>query len=154
MALATLEELTPRLAFVLDENEQREATGALEDLSFDAQAIGSPLWTDANVPQAVKNLVLRAAARHMKNYEGYTVSRAGDETVQWADPDVTGQATFTKDEKQMLKQMGGKMPFIGGVGIYAYGQKPKAREGMVPVAYAPTVERSMFPLFADDEGLW
>lgn len=147
--LVALDDLTARLPFTLDEDETREANGALTDLSFDAQTIGSATWTDAtNTPQAVKNLILRAAARHMKNYEGYTVSRAGDETVQWQEQDVAGQATFTKDEKQMLKQMGGKTPFIGGVGVYAYGKNPVPKVGLVPTSGSP------FPLYASDTEEW
>lgn len=153
--LVGINDLTARLPFVMDEDETREANGALTDLSFDAQSIGSAGWTTPeNTPQAVKNLIVRAAARHMKNYEGYTVSRAGDETVQWQEHDVAGQATFTKDEKQMLKQMGGRLPFIGGVGVYAYGQKPVAQVGWTPVDYALDERRSDFPMWADAEGLW
>ena len=85
---------------MLDADERREAEGALADLSWDAQSIGSAKWTTpVNTPQSVKNLIVRAAARHMKNYEGYTQSRAGDETVQWAEQDTPGTATFTRDEK-------------------------------------------------------
>jgi len=153
--LVDIAELIARLPFVMDEDETREANGALADLSFDAQALGSAAWTDeGNTPQSVKNLIVRAAARHMKNYEGYTVSRAGDETVQWQEQDVAGQATFTKDEKQMLKQMGGKTPFIGGVGVYAYGNRPVNPTGYAPVDYAPEYRRSDFPMWADAEGLW
>jgi hypothetical protein len=148
-ALVTLEELTPRLPFTLSSEEEREANGALEDLSFDALAIGNATWTEATLPLAVKNLILRAAARHMKNYEGYTVSRAGDETVQWAEQDAPGQATFSEDEKTMLRQMGGKTPFIGGVGQYAWGTKyVPGPVGRVPADGKP------FPLFADDVEPW
>ena len=152
--LVDIADLIARLPFVMDEDEMREAEGALSDLSFDAQSIGSALWADpATTPQAVQNLIVRAAARHMKNYEGYTMSRAGDETVQWQDHDVAGQATFTKDEKLMLKTMGGRLPFIGGVGVYAYGTSVR-REGMVPVDYAVEYRRSDFPLFADETEPW
>jgi len=148
--LVDIADLTARLPFVLDADETREAEGALADLSFDAQAIGSANWTTIeNTPQSVKNLILRAAARHMKNYEGYTQSRAGDETVQWAEQDTPGTATFTRDEKQMLKQMGGKMPFIGGVNVVAYGTKPVSKTGYVPVAYAPNTTGSEFPYWYD-----
>ena len=150
--LVTLDELSARLPFALDEDESREAEGALADLSFDAQSFGSANWTEPAVtPQAVKNLIVRAAARHMKNYEGYTVSRAGDETVQWAEQDVAGQATFTDEEKRMLRQMGGRGPFIGGVGVYAYTNKPALPAVAVPVDYAPLMRTSDFPLFADEE---
>ena len=153
--LVSLDDLSARLPFVMDEDEIREANGALADLSFDAQTIGSANWTTPlDTPQSVKNLIVRAAARHMKNYEGYTMSRAGDETVQWQDHDVAGQATFTKDEKSMLKQMGGKVPFIGGVGVYAYGKRPINPTGWAPVDYALNERRSDFPMWADAEGLW
>lgn len=152
--LVALPDLEARLPFVLDEDETREATGALEDLSFDAQAIGSALWTDElNTPTAVKNLILRAAARHMKNYEGYTMSRAGDETVQWQDQDTPGTATFTEDEKQMLRTMGGNRKFIGGVTIVAHGSAMR-KIGKVPVDYAPNHSQSDFPMFADESEPW
>ena len=143
--LVTLPELAARLPFELDADETREAEGALADLSYDAQAIGSAAWTTPdNTPQAVKNLIVRAAARHMKNYEGYTVSRAGDETVQWAEQDTPGTATFTRDEKQMLKQMSGRMPFIGGVNVVAYGTRPR-----VQTQYAPVVNGEPIPYWHD-----
>lgn len=149
--LVTTTELAARLPFVMDEDEEREAEGALTDLSFEAQAVGSANWTDpSNTPQAVLNLILRAAARHMKNYEGYTVSRAGDETVQWdAQGEGAGSARFTKDERQMLKQMGGRLPFIGGVSVYAYSNKPASSVGYVPV-----VNGSPFPMYADGAEPW
>lgn len=153
--LVTTDELGARLPFAMDADELREATGALEDLSFDAQALGNAAWaTPEATPQSVKNLILRAAARHMKNYEGYTVSRAGDETVQWSDKgESAGTATFTDDEKRLLRTMGGKTPFIGGVTIVAHGTAQR-KIGYVPVDYAPTLRRSDFPLYADEVEPW
>lgn len=152
MALVTIEELAPRLPFVMDANEEREARGALEDLSFDAQSLGSPAWVPEALPQSVRNLVLRAAARHMKNYEGYTVSRAGDESVQWSDGgESAGTATFTEDEKKMLRVMGGRTPFIGGVGVVAWGKadRPTYPDGLVPAAQGKGL-----PMFADGQEPW
>lgn len=152
--LVTVEELAPRLPFVMDADEEREATGALEDLSFDAQAIGTTAWADStSTPQSVKNLILRAAARHMKNYEGYTVSRAGDETVQWAERETPGTATFTDEEKRLLVQIatGRKGPFIGGVSIVAQGSAERSI-GYVPVDYA--TGGAAFPLYADEQEPW
>lgn len=161
-ALVGLDELSPRLPFTLSDEEKREAQGALDDLSFDALSYGSPTWSPASVPQAVKNLILRAAARHLKNYEGYTASRAGDEQVTWAEQDSPGQATFSDEEKSMLRTMGGRTPFIGGVGQVAWGSGRVGRVGKVPVSYAPNYvapyapgfRPSDFPLFADDEEPW
>lgn len=148
--LVDIDDLKARLPFEMDADEEREAQGALDDLSFEAQATGSAAWTDeANTPPAAKNLILRAAARHMKNYEGYTVSRAGDETTQWAEQDTPGSATFTDDEKRMLRVIGGRTPFIGGVGAYAWGKKTPVREGLVPV-----VGGSPFPMYASGTEPW
>ena len=150
--LASLTDLAARLPFVMDEDEEREAEGALSDLSVDAQSIGSAGWTlPANTPQAVKNLILRAAARHMKNYEGYIASRAGDEAVQWAEQDVAGQATFTDDEKKMLRQMGGRLPFIGGVSVVGYGTANRSR---YPTGYVAVTNGSPFPMYADGAEPW
>jgi hypothetical protein len=147
--LVALADLEARLPFVLNEDEKREATGALEDLSFDAQSIGSARWIDElTTPTAVKNLILRAAARHMKNYEGYTMSRAGDETVQWADQETPGTATFTEDEKSMLRTMGGNRKFIGSVTVVAHGSADRK------IGYVPTDGGSDFPMFASESEPW
>lgn len=151
--LVTLDDLAARLVFDMDADEQREAEGALEDLTFDAQAYGSAAWTTPeNTPQAVKNLILRAAARHMKNYEGYTMSRAGDETTQWTDRgESAGTATFTDDEKKMLARMGGNLPGFGSIGVTAWGASDRSRVGFVPVSYPGG---KTFPLFADEQEPW
>ena len=108
-ALVTTTELAERLPFVMDDDELREAEGALEDLSDDARTYGKSIWTEPNnTPAQVKRLILRAAARHMKNYEGYTQSRAGDETVAWTDRgEDAGSATFTRKEIETLRAMSG-----------------------------------------------
>lgn len=148
--LVSIDDLISRLPFTMDADETREANGALEDLSFDAQSIGSARWTTAaNTPQSVQNLILRAAARHMKNYEGYTVSRAGDETVQWAESETPGTATFTAEEKRMLAQMGGRGSFIGTVNVIAYQSANRPIVGTVP-----TEQGDDFPLFADPVEPW
>lgn len=132
--LATLEELAARLPFVMDEDEEREAAGALEDLSDDARTYGKPTWeTIARTPQQVRNLILRAAARHMKNPDGYTQSRAGDESVSWTDRgEAAGSATFTDREVKVLRQLAGNTRNgFHSVGIYAYGRKPASAVGLV-----------------------
>lgn len=148
--LVSITDLASRLPFTLDADETREAEGALADLSFDAQAIGSQLWVDPETtPLAVKNLILRAAARHMKNYEGYTLSRAGDETVQWTDKgESAGTATFTPDEKKIIAQMAGRGAFIGTVGVYAYPAPDRK------IGYVPSAQGADFPLFADEVEPW
>lgn len=150
-ALATLGELAERLPFEMDDDDEREAQGALEDLSEDARIIGSQAWVDAaTTPHSVKNLVLRAATRHMKNYEGYTMSRAGDETVQWTDRgESSGTATFTSDEKNALRSLSGRVS-IGTAPIVAWGKGDRPIEGRVPHADG----RKPVTLFASDKEPW
>ena len=108
-ALVSVDELAFRLPFVMDEDEIREAEGALEDLSDDARFYGKVNWaTPETTPRQVRNLVLRAAARHMKNYDGFTQSRAGDESLSWTDRgEDAGSAYFTEREIKTLRQMSG-----------------------------------------------
>lgn len=151
--LVAIDDLIARLPFVMNDDDTREAEGALADLSFDAQALGSPHWQDADTtPLAVQNIIVRAAARHMKNYEGYTQSRAGDEAVQWAEQDTPGQATFSDSEKTALKQLGGRGPFIGSVQMIAYpaANRQHRHVGYVPVDYGG----QPFPLYADPVEPW
>lgn len=130
-ALATTDELAARLPFVMDTDEEREATGALEDLSDDARHYGRSTWDDpATVPAEVKNLVLRAAARHMKNPDGFTSSRAGDENVYWTDRGQdSGSATFTEAEIKKLKALSGRSTGFHSSTISAWGSPDRDTAG-------------------------
>lgn len=135
--LATTDELAERLPFVMDPDELREAEGALIDLSDEARHHGSDRWiSEDTTPESVINLILRAATRHMKNYEGYTNSRAGDESVSWSDKGVnSGSAHFTPDEQARLGELGGyRRTGFYTVNMYAYnsGRGPYAMDGYVP----------------------
>ena len=135
-ALVPLEELAPEIPFIMDEDDEREATGALEDLSDDARYYGKPTWTTVdNTPRQVRRLVLKAAKRHMKNYEGYITSRAGDETVQFSDRgEDMGSATFTAVEIQQLKEYGGsRRSGFHSVNMFNGSRKPRPTVvGLVP----------------------
>lgn len=134
--LASIEELRARVPFVMDPDEEREAVGALEDLSDDARHYGSEKWqTPAVTPRQVSKLILKAAARHMKNPDGYTVSRAGDESVSWAERgEGAGSATFTTAEIQRLNELGGfRSNSFFTVNTFAYGTKARPQNvGLVP----------------------
>lgn len=121
IALASVEDLKARLAFDLTPEEEREAAGALTDLSDEARAHGRASWlTPESAPQSVKNLILRAASRHMKNYEGFVMSRAGDEYLQWSDlKEKAGAAYFTEAEVTAIKRMSGQSR-LHSVGMFAW----------------------------------
>lgn len=161
-SIATLLELKERLDWELDEGEERVATGALEDLSEDARFYGSDYWDSVASPRQVKSLVLRAAARYMRNFEGYVQSRAGDETIIWTDDgSEAGTAHFNRREQKILAELSGRVTGLTSVGVIAYGsgrrQKPRyidpfrqdLNEG---VGYAPTQNgEAPVPFFVDGD---
>lgn len=142
---ATLIELKGRLEWTLDADEERAATGVLEDLSSWARHYGRN-WTSVNAPILVKTLVLGAAARFMRNPDNYTTSRAGDETVGWTDRGAEAAAQpFTDSEIIALKLLVRPVAF-GSVSMTAWGpQSQRVPDGLVPVVGGG----DPFPLFSD-----
>lgn len=145
--LATVAELASGLEWVLSDDEERLATATLEDLSDDARAYGSESWVDPeSAPHQVKRLVLRVARRFMRNPDGYVTSRAGDETLSWADQgEHMGTARFNDDERKMLARLAGKGSIVS-VALY-HGS---ARVTHDP--YVPTVGGKPFPYYAEGDG--
>lgn len=102
--LVTVEELASKSYDEWDDAEKREAQGALDILSDDARYYGSDAWTaPENTPQSVKNRIIIAARRYMKNYEALVNSKSGDESVSMADLDEEmGTPYFTEEERRIL----------------------------------------------------
>lgn len=151
MDFATIEELTARLDWTLDADETRIAVAALEDLSDQARYYGLAWPVPATAPRMVRSIVLNAAVRYMRNPDGYTLSRAGDETLQWTDlgPDA-GAAHFNDKEIKALRKMAGATG-LGTVPMTAWGQmKQQVEVGYVPVP----VSSEPFPLYADPSEPW
>ena len=145
--LATLEALADRLEWTLSDDEQRLAVGALAELSDDARFYGKASWTSASTtPTLVRNLVLKAAARFMRNPDGFVQSRAGDEAVAWGDrgPEA-GAAHFTDREIKMLRTIAGT-PNMLSTPISAWESTYGDETGYAPVEGGGKV----FPIFASD----
>ncbi|MFI9228985.1 hypothetical protein [Streptomyces rimosus] len=152
MAYATLDELKGRLDWDLDDDELRIAVTALDDAS-ELSAMYGRDWPEATAPRLVKTFVLKAAARYMRNPNGYTQSRAGDETLAWSDAHGrdAGSVYFTREEIRLLEELAGRKPGLASAPISAWGTKAHPRiEGLVPVDYGG----APFPMFADDRGPW
>lgn len=133
---ATLDELAARLDWTLDEGEERIAETALEDASDLARGYGRD-WVDASAaPRLVRTLVLKSCARYMKNYQGYTQSRAGDETVAWSDKagEDMGTIYFSKDEIKMIQGLAGRRTALISAPIEAWQTNPNLDDGTRPVA--------------------
>ncbi|WP_327431420.1 hypothetical protein [Streptomyces sp. NBC_01236] len=152
MPYATLDELKGRLDWDLDPDELRIAVSALEDAS-DLVATHGRDWPEDTAPRLVKTLVLKSAARYLRNPNGYTQSRAGDETLAWSDIGRdAGTVYFTREEIRLLEELAGRKRGISSVVVSAWGTKPRPRDvGHVPVDYSPA---SPFPLFGDEVSPW
>ena len=144
-----------RLDFTLAELEATAVDRVLEDLSDEARWIAGREWTDvSSVPNQVRNTVIKATARWARNMNGYVLSRAGDETLQWPDVgDAAGAAEFTAKEVKLIKAVGDGRTgdtFFGTVETYAYIAPGKYRDEYVPVAGGGTKD---FP-FNQPGGGW
>jgi hypothetical protein len=149
---ATLDDLKGRLDWELDDDELRIAATALEDASDLAASHGRD-WPEDSAPRLVRTLVLRSATRYMRNPHGYTQSRAGDETLAWADQGQdAGTVYFTREEIRLLGELAGRKPGLSSAVVSAWNSKPRSvTAGMVPVDHhggAP------FPFFPTPDGPW
>ncbi|MFF3017111.1 hypothetical protein [Streptomyces sp. NPDC057939] len=151
MAYATLDELKGRLDWELDEDELRIGASALEDASDLAAEYGRD-WAATSAPRLVKTLVLKAAARYVRNPHGYTQSRAGDETLAWGDIGRdAGSVYFTREETRLLAELAGRRPCLTTAPIIAWGTTRRpGRAATVPVDYGG----DPFPLYGDPVSPW
>jgi len=150
-ALVDTERLTARLDWELSPAELADAADTLEYLSDLARQHGRA-WEDA-APAIVKSTILAAAVRYMRNSDGLTQSRAGDETMAWDGiGDKAGAPYFTDAEVATIRSAAG----VGGitaVPTYAWGSSAnRVRDvvGLVPTG----ADSKPFPLFASDESPW
>lgn len=148
--LATLTDLEHRVDWALDEDEKRLAESALEDASDLARSYGRE-WTADKVPRLVRTLVLAACVRYLRNPDGYTQSRAGDETLAWdGQGENAGSVHFTDAEIALLRGLGGMRPTVYSAPITAWGPTHKQVPGLVPVEGG----QKPFPLYADETESW
>lgn len=147
MAFAQLSDLEDRLEWDLDENEKRVAQAALDDLSVEARHLGQD-WPDTACPPYVRKVVLSAAVRYMRNLEGVVQSRAGDETLIWAeDKDGgAGSARFNKGEIDGIIGLALGPAGFGTIEVVAWGNTPRTRTGYVPAGGGDLV-----PFFAEGD---
>ncbi|WP_326554670.1 hypothetical protein [Micromonospora sp. NBC_01813] len=144
-----------RLDFTLSEQEATAVSAALEDLSNEARFIADREWSDVdNLPNPVRNTVVKAATRWARNMNGYVLSRAGDETLQWANVgEEAGAPEFTAKEIKLIRAVGdGRQgaPFFGSIEVYAY-----VRPGTFDHGYLGTVNGGNKPFpFNQPGGGW
>lgn len=90
-------------------------------------------WTASSVPDEVRVIVLRAAARQYRNPDGYTSENYGG-AYSWSRPDEETTAYLTTAEEAKIAaaaqagQGGGSRGFTGSVRTpLAYSQRPPRR---------------------------
>lgn len=148
-ALVELDELVARIEWTLSEEEERVATGALNDASELVRFYGLN-WTADNVPPLVKSIVLAAATRYLRNPDGYIQSRAGDESVGWSHDAATAYVTLTKSEQEILGRMAGRGG-IASVPLNAWGTVDRSDR----LGYVTTdPPGKLFPFFPTGDGPW
>lgn len=151
-ALVTLEAVQKGLDWELSDEEKGIAENAIEELSDDARYYGLSGWVDPDrTPRPVLSLVRRAVVAYMKNYEGFTQSRAGDETLVWdGQGENAGRPYFTSEEQKRLRSYRQKGGGLSTVSVVAYGNRRSTAVGLVPVSDGTRP----FPLFASSDGPW
>ena len=150
-AYAEVDEVQARLEWTLDDGERAVAQGALDDLSDWARHYGRH-WPVAKVPGLVKRLVIRAAARYMRNPDGYEQSRAGDETVIWNHAANTpGSAEFSDPEIAAIKALTRPAGF-GSIQMTAWNTDPAQVDRVE--GFVPSEGSESFPLFSSNTEPW
>lgn len=149
--LVDIDDMTARMEWTMDDDETRLAVGTLEDLSEDARHYGSKAWTTPeNTPRQIQSLIRRTTIRHLRNPDGFTVSRAGDETVGWSDKgDSNGRVEFSDKDIKTIRQIGGARAFLT-VPIYAWNSGTPVIQGLVPDAAGG----DPFPMYSHNTEPW
>lgn len=145
-ALATPEMVEKRLEGDVTDDVRSMIEEYLEDASDQARYYGTN-WTQANCPEPVKRLVALAVARFIRNPDGFTDSKAADESLGWQQlPDeYVGTVYFTPTEVERLQKMGNpRLPKFGSVQMAAHGTQLIPQDVHWPVSYA---NGKPFPLF-------
>lgn len=107
--LLTVDEIKARIDWDLDAGEEKLCLGYLETLSDDARYYAGKEWAAAeDAPPRVRNLILAACVRALRNPDGASQSRAGDETLMWDNRrnEKAGWAYFVDSEIAELRGMG------------------------------------------------
>ncbi len=129
MAYPTVAEVLARLEFGADEIGEDSAhvhsflQAHLDDLVTRACALANRQWTPETMPSAVAACIRSALTRYARRPEGNTTSRAGDESLSWAESaGHGGSPTFTRDEIDTIRAAAAPgRPEIGSIPTTRYG---------------------------------
>lgn len=112
--------------------------------SDEARDLGVSTWSFTSAPPAAKRIVAAAVARWIANPEGYITSRAGDETLGWADlGEDAGAIRFTRRETERLRNFAVRLGGFGTFEVTAWNHRSPS--GDTIYVDAP---RKPFPMWA------
>lgn len=145
MALATIGDVTARLEDEPTPEMEAMIEAYLEDASDQARFYGSREWTEVTCPDPIRRMVASAVARFLRNPDGLSQSRAGDETLAWQQMPEVGTVYFTEREVERLQTIGNpRLPSFGTIQMLAHGSTPPPRDILMPL---DRMGGRPFPLF-------
>lgn len=123
-ALATLDEVKARYDETLGPDDERLVQGSLDSLSIQARFYSGQDWpAQEDCPPRVWDMILNATVRHLRNPDGASQTRAGDETLMWDNRknELAGTAYFVDREIAELRQMGaGSAKAFGTIATWSW----------------------------------
>jgi len=128
--LASVDDVVKRLDWDPSDAELRVIEAAVEDVSELVRAAAGRQWTSTARPALARTTTLNAVVRYMKNTDGLTTSRAGDETAMWDGiGDKAGAPYLTDAEERKLQALVGG----GGLVVLTATAWPSERARLDPV---------------------
>lgn len=123
-ALATLDDLRPRLEFQLDDEHMiLMAEAALVDASVLVREYGVASWSADNAPPIAVMLTLKASARFMNNPMMLETARGADETNMWGASNANG-VHLEPEEIELLREHRKVNRGFQSAPTYLYGTQP------------------------------
>lgn len=119
--------------------------------SDDARDLAGQEWTSTSVPAPISRIVAAAVARWLSNPDGLIQSRAGDETLAWADREDGDTVRFTEREQARIRRIGNpRIKGFGSIQISAYGEQRRPH-----TLYVPSADGTKpFPLIDNRDRWW
>lgn len=118
--LATIGDLAARFGRDLDDMERTSGTAALRSLSVKANHLAGADYDGVNVPAMVRETVLDAAERYLRNPDGLAYSRSDGEGVGWGGSQGPQPADFTDKETEYLSSLKAGRSGFGVVPCHGY----------------------------------
>lgn len=153
MALATVDDVAARIEEDITPALEKLIVSALEEASDLARYYGKEWESEEDAPPTVRRIVAAAAARWVRNPDGFSQNRAGDESLSWHEVKYDPGTIYLTDlEVERIQRLVTpvKLPGFGSIQMQAWGGTPASDEIRVPWGNInPDFET--FPLYSTDD---